>query len=485
MSAPLTGSLGAAPTRLSARRAGLLLTALALLAVATRAALVWGCARPFGFVWDLGHESAVWTYEHGRLPGPEACWECYQPPLNALLGAPLYAAGAAAGGGSAAGGLRALTLASLVWGAAVVYFTRRLLLMLRLPRGTVLLGTALALAFPCLAITSAGTESDILLAALMSAFFERLCAYAFHPARDDRRAPVLLGLLAGLSALTKYSGLLALPAAAAVIGPRAVRGPRRARAARDGALLLLAAGAVCGGHYAANRLARGRFLLSPPAAPAIFALDPARAARRLARLEWTSLRLAEAADLYRPGQEGTLASRPAYASVPTALHALAWTDMSFFSDPSRHGWVLPVGYGAGGARLPMVAETPGRAPREPVYPRKHIPPGLAALTLRLGLVPTMLAALGLAVGARRRALRPLLAYAGLSTAAYFWWVGAQDSWGLKTKYLLFLFPAYAACAALGLRALARRDARLGRAAAAAFVAALAAAEAFLWAFALG
>jgi membrane-associated phospholipid phosphatase len=53
----------------------------------------------------------------------------------------------------------------------------------------------------------------------------------------------------------------------------------------------------------------------------------------------------------------------------------------------------------------------------------------------------------------RRSLRPLSLFGALSCVAYAWWFLAQDSWALKTKYILFLLPAYVLFALLGLRRL--------------------------------
>ena len=105
--------------------------------------------------------------------------------------------------------------------------------------------------------------------------------------------------------------------------------------------------------------------------------------------------------------------------------------------------------------------------------------------MRLGVVPSLLAFIGFAATFRRRALRPFVAFVGISLAVYVWWVLAQPAWALKTKYILFLLPVYVVYALLGLRAVARQDRRLGFAATTGFVAALVVSEAYLWMFALG
>ena len=159
--------------------------------------------------------------------------------------------------------------------------------------------------------------------------------------------------------------------------------------------------------------------------------------------------------------------------------------MSFFSVPSRHGWKLPLHYGEGGASIPMVAQTPASEPRVPIYPVKKARAWLVDLVLRLGIVPTLLALVGFAATLRRRALRPFVAFSGVSLTVYAWWVLAQPAWALKTKYILFLLPVYVVYTILGLGFVYRLDRRLGHAAAACLVAALLASEAYLWMFALG
>ncbi|MFI5363261.1 MAG: hypothetical protein ACHQ49_14940 [Elusimicrobiota bacterium] len=467
------------------RRYRLILCGLVLVAAVTRGALIWGAPRPFGYVWDLYHESVVWTYEHGRLPRAGDCGECYHPPLFIAPGVPLYALGAAASNGGAARGLRLLALFSMVCGGFVAYYCHETLRLLKPSRGSLLLGTSLALVFPCLFIGSYAAENDALLAALMAAFFYRLMIYYLHPARSGWKDPVLIGLLAGLSALTKYSGLVALIVAAAVLGPSILFGSRRLRAARGLLVIFAVAAAVSGWHYARNMTTDHKPFLGPPWARDVFSVDAAKVSRNRSRYNFHSFKIDDVLDLYRPEKVGTLDEFPIYRSVFTTLHALAWTDMSFFSVPGRHGWKLPLGYGEAGADMPMVAQTPANAARIDVYPAKRIQLWLVDLVLHLATIPSVLACIGFAATLRRRALRPFVAFTGVSLAVYFWWVLAQPAWALKTKYILFLLPAYVVYMIMGLRAVARVDRRLGFATAAGLIAALVASEAYLWMFALG
>jgi len=106
---------------------------------------------------------------------------------------------------------------------------------------------------------------------------------------------------------------------------------------------------------------------------------------------------------------------------------MAWGDLSFFSVPGR-------------------IEDPD-AP----YPWKHIPSWLTGTVLFLGLVPTMLAVVGLVSTIARRDYMPLLVMLTLTLTSYLAWVVAQDEWALKTKYLLFLLPVFVAYSLAGLR----------------------------------
>jgi len=449
-----------------------ILWGLVLIAVATRAALVFGAPTPYGYVWDFYHEAVVLAFEHGRLPSPGDCWECYQPPLLFALGVPFYAAG----------GLKLLSLLPMICAAFVIFYCRRTLLLFRPSSGDDLLGVSLALVFPCLFISSYGLENDVLLAALMSAFIYRLCLYHLRPARARPLDCVVLGVLAGLSALTKYSGLLAVITAGLVMAPGLAFAARRRKAARDLAIVAAVFAATAGWHYARNLREYRTPLLA--ANGWSNAADAASVKRFGKQYDFRSFSVREVVALYRPDLAGALNDFPVYRSVFTALHALAWTDMSFYSVASRHGWRIPAGYGEG-ETIRLIAQTPPDSPRVPPYPSKSVAPRLIELVLRLGVVPTALALIGFAATARRRAARPLLVYAVVSVAVYAWWFLGQPSWALKTKYILFLLPAYIIYAVMGLRGVYRLDRRLGHAAVACFIATLLVCEGYLVMFALG
>src|SRR5262249_19329226 len=133
-------------------------------------------------------------------------------PLLPLLGLPLYALGKAfvdGPGGLSDPALRFVAPLSLACGLATAYYAFRILCAYRV-RGTELaIGTGLMLAFPCLFISSYGIEADILVTALMTAFFYYLIATFPQRTGLGLAASIRLGALAGLACSAKYTGLLA------------------------------------------------------------------------------------------------------------------------------------------------------------------------------------------------------------------------------------------------------------------------------------
>jgi hypothetical protein len=180
------------------------------------------------------------------------------------------------------------------------------------------------------------------------------------------------------------------------------------------------------------------------------------------RYEFTTLRLGDVRALFGfASPRGQLTDFPVYRSVFTSLHSLAWSDMSFFSVRSRHG-----------------------QPDHP-YPYKQIPVDLLMAVLVLGLVPEALAVVGFVVTLRRRALRPLAIFCVVTLCAYFWWVIPQDSWALKTKYILCLLPPGVLFAVVGHGWVQRRVPVLGHVATILMVALVVLTHVYLYAFAVG
>jgi hypothetical protein len=95
----------------------------------------------------------------------------------------------------------------------------------------------------------------------------------------------------------------------------------------------------------------------------------------------------------------------------------------------------------------------------PLYPSRGVPAWLASSVLVAGIAPAVLALVGLAATLRRRSLASLHLFVATAMAVYTWWVLQGPDWMLKTKYILFLYPAYVLYALFGLAFLERRIGR--------------------------
>ncbi len=402
------------------------LLTLVLIAFGLRAFLVAFSPTPFGYVWDFYHEGVRVLWSTGRLPASTDCWQCYHPPLFYVLGWALYAFGRWTAEGGPTGdaqGLRWLGGLATICATVTIYYGYRLLRLFRCRGGSLVAGVALLVTFPCLFISSYGAEADIVLTAILSAFL-------YYASRDLTHSgsvtdSVRLGALAGVAAATKYSGLVAIVSALAVLGIRGLAGPRRLHTLREAAIVAAVCCAVGSWKYVDNYRQYGTPLYANGTAAQGFALPSG--ARLRGRHEFTTLRLPALMRVVGPrAPRGPLTELPVYDSVFTTLHALAWSDMSFFSEPTRHG-----------------------DPSRP-YPRKRVPAALTRSVLVLGFLPEVLAVIGFVVTLRRRAFWPVAVMCLVGATAYVWWFTSQPSWGLKTKYLLFLLPAFVLYAVCGL-----------------------------------
>lgn len=410
----------------------LLLTAAAILHSAIFAA----CPRSFGYVYDFYPAAVAYVFDHHAMPTPEACWICAHPPLMWLAGAPFYAAGMWLSNGSRELAERALCLLPLLCDVLILASCHRLLELYRRRGLSMWIGMALCALLPCLAISACAPESDVLLTALMTTGLVRV-ARVHLAERAQLRDALAIGALSGLSMLTKYSGVLLLLGALVVYAARASRA-RELTALRHACAAVCGAALLCSAQYGYNWFSRHELLVANGSAQSGFAVfDLTERRKNLKHYDFGPLRIRDVVELYDTRRPGTLDAQPVYANVWTSLHAMAWTDMSIFSVHTRHG----------DPSLP--------------YPDKYAPRTLIAWLLRLGLLPTALMLLGLCTGWRAPSRWPFILYAGVSLATYTWWFLAQDSWALKTKYILFLLPIYALLATDGLECVLRLPGRAG------------------------
>jgi hypothetical protein len=413
-------------------RLRLVVASLIAAGVLLRALLAWRAPTDFGYVYDYYHEALVAWYRTGHLPAAADCWECYQPPLFSLLGLPLYTLGLKVFDGDGRHALRLVQLIPLAASACTVLYTCRLVRLTA--RGAeFVVATALTLSVPCLFISSYGLEADILLTALLTVFLYDLTRL-LDPGSAVRAWPaVRLGLVAGLACETKYSGLLA-PLTLGLTGAfRLATGPDRRRVARALALALLVCTLAGFWPYLHNYRTEGRWLVANGSAEQGFALGTDRLRDR-PRYDFTSFRLRGLISL-ASGQikQGKLTQLPIYRSVWTTLYGQTWSDMSFFSDPSRHG-------------------DPGRP-----YPRKVLNPLVVGAVLLFALLPTALAAVGFVLSLADRRWWPLALASVLSLAVYFRWMTVQDDWSIKTKYILFLVGPFMLYVVIAIEAVGRRS----------------------------
>ncbi len=436
------------------------LVTIVLIAVVLRGLLVAFSPTPFGYVWDFYQDGVRILWRTGHLPASTDCWQCYHPPLFYLLGLPLYAFGRLTAVNSApsdASGLRALAGLAIVSSAVTIYYGYRLLRLFGCRGASLVLGFALLASLPVLFISSYGAEADIVLTAILSAFI-----YYFVRDFTGSGSPwsaVRLGLLAGLAVSTKYSGLVAPVSAAIFFTIRIVLGPRRLPAARNVTIVVAVCVAVGAWKYVANYRDYATLLYANGSAREGFSLTGRHVAR--GHYEFTTVRLRELMHVFGPRAiRGTLTEVPVYRSVFTTLHALTWSDMSFFSEPDRHG-----------------------DPARP-YPRKRISVGLVGVVLVLGFVPELFAAIGFVVTIRRLMFRPLAIVCVVGISAYVWWFVSQESWALKTKYLLFLVLPFVLYTVSGLAYVWPRAPRLAAVAAVLIAVLLVATNTYLLAFAV-
>jgi 4-amino-4-deoxy-L-arabinose transferase-like glycosyltransferase len=440
------------------RHAGSVWILIIVSGVVLRGLLVYFSPRPDGYVYDFYYEGVEHLDQTGRLPTAEDCWQCYHPPLFYAAGLVFYRAGWWLSQ-TREGALQGLTSLSLVSGCATALFSIGLLRLLRQRGAYLLLGGAVAIVFPCLFISSWSAEADSVQTALMSAFLYYLTKYDTGWAARSVLPAVTLGVLCGLAMATKHNGLIALASAGVLFSLRLLAGPRRLLTIRDGLIVLLIALSFGSWKYLDNMRRYGK--------PLYANLAPGEGSfgtlRHWDSYEYATLRLADAIRLYPPhAPEGRLTDQAVYYSVPTTLHAMAWTDMSFFSVPSRHG-----------------------DPSRP-YPSKAIPRWLIGGILLLALAPNLLALVGFVSTLERRALRACAIVTCLTAVIYTLWFAAQSVWALKTKYILYLLPAYVVYVVIGLRAVRTwRPAWLPSTLLAALLFLLGLSHLFLYAFATG
>ncbi len=272
-------------------------------------------------------------------------------------------------------------------------------------------------------------KADILLTAIMVAFLYHLTAYHVRSRTAPLRQVIVLGVLAGLAMATKYSGLIALLVGGELLAIHLITGIHRRRTIRDGLAILVICLAVGSWKYVDNVARFDNALYANGSAVDGFRAAPTT--RHWDRYDFLSFEWSALTALgRRDATDGALTNLPVYRSVWTTLYGMTWSDMSFFSNPTRGGI-------------------------DRAYVWRGVPPWLTSSVLLLGLLPTVLAVAGAGATCTRRSVRPVLLMCVTAFAVYLHWFIAQETWALKAKYLLFLLPALGLYLALGLRWLRR------------------------------
>ncbi len=402
------------------RRARVLFWIIAAAFVLSRVLLIAYSPWAYGYIYDPYWDGVEKLHDTWRIPASTDCWECYQPPLYLLVSLPFYAAGRLLWPASPwphDSALRLMQAVPLASSIVCLWYSYRLLRLFRYRGAYLVIGIAVAAALPVLFMSSYSLEPDLLLGAIVTMFAFYATRWYVRPEAASFGDVIRLGVLAGLAAATKYSGLVVLVVGAILLGANLIAGPSRRRTAGQLAVFLLLAATIGSWKYVSNVHRFGTPFYATGSAAEGFRLTSAPSHRDL--YEFTTFRVRELLALTRPdAPPGMLTVLPLYRSVWTTLHGLTWGDMGFFTNPTRHGTGLAL------------------------YQDRHIAPWLASSVLLLGLVPTTLAGVGFATTLRRRAFRPVVLLCLVGFSIYLHWVVAQVWWAIKAKYLLFLLPAY-------------------------------------------
>ena len=388
---------------------------LALLALVAIAVLqrVWNMSTvaPLTGFDAPGHMGYVFTIvrDH-RLPQPLEGWSTFHPPLYYLVASAVWAVLEPKGPLAVLVGVRALGAAL---GVAAALVTHRLVRRLGGGNDVAFVATALMLFVPCIQMSAIMEGNEAFAAGVAALGLPSLLMLQADP--RSRRAALATGIVAGLAAISKFTGL-ALIAACAV--PFVRRDLDRAMLSAA-ALLGLAFAVIAGPVYLRNVILVG----SP--FPMTRLREPMATAERIQILrprqvlDYVTVHV----DNFRrpsvfqvPRLPGSFRNRNrSMTSVPGLLYA------SFWYDPFAHR--IPIHYHRDGYRS-------------------------GPTMMAFGLVPTLLMLAGLVVAAwrsvatRLRALEaPLVAMALAGTGllvAHTW--TAQSTASVKGTYLLQLAP---------------------------------------------
>jgi len=137
--------------------------------------------------------------------------------------------------------------------------------------------------------------------------------------------------------------------------------------------------------------------------------------------DFSSFHLSGIVDVFTHPADAYLNHYPAFNSeVLTSHYGQLWTDFSFYTRNGRHG----------------------QRPRGLVYKDKYMPVWLLWAILVCGLIPVAASVVGAAILVSQRQALLLLIMSAISITLYVKWFLGNDTWMLKTKYLLYLLPLW-------------------------------------------
>ncbi len=363
---------------------------------------------PNGYVYDFYSDAIILLYENGQIPASDACWVCYHPPLLPILGAGLFHLVDWFGGSRdtqlfvVAFFLNILSLLFAVY-SFVIYRHYRKIAELDLTLW------ALLLCLPVVFISAFSIEADILASTFVVA-----ATWYFIQFLDKQQYSDLLftAVLVGLSAMTKYTGIIIAVYFGAILLVRYMR-HFDSRVLKQGLIYAMVVFLVGSYPYLKN--------ISEAGTPVVGNKAWNTGKNYFKNYDFTSFSIKAVVDVFTDPRDAKLKHYPAYNSqVLTSHYGQLWTDFSFYTRAHRHGqWQ-----------------------RDDIYKGKYMPVWLLWCLLIAGLVPVIAGAGGFIALIISREAPLLLGMFVLTVAIYIDWFLGHNFWMLKTKYLLYLLPLW-------------------------------------------
>lgn len=363
---------------------------------------------PNGYVYDFYSDAIILLYESGQIPASNACWVCYHPPLLPILGAAIFQLVDWFGGGREA---QLYAVASFLNFLSLIFaiYTFNIYLLYRKQNSLDLTLWALILFLPVSFISAFSIEADVL-----AATFIVIATYYFirYLNKELYFDLIVAAVMVGLSALTKYSGIVIAVYFGGILLARYLRHFDKQRLIHG--LIYTAIVFLLGSYpYIKNMIDAGT--------PVVGNKAWNTGKNYYKNYDFTSFSVKEIVDVFTDPRDAKLKYYPAYNNkVLTSHYGQLWTDFSFYTHIHRHGqWE-----------------------RADIYKGKYMPVWLLWSILIAGLIPVLAGAGGFILLVVSREAPLLLGMFVLTVALYINWFLGHNFWMLKTKYLLYLLPLW-------------------------------------------